>query len=277
MKEEELTIVIPTLATEFTRRALRFCLDSLQDFTGRVLVVVNGEEPIPTWTGVDWIKVDQQGQCKATNEAVKLVTTPWVLISNDDMIYAQKDWFQKLTYPVDNFGMLVASPNLVEPRKGAPPFLTHFCGGIGTEGTQPDYNAECVSEFVNNWKEIDFNPRYSVENGFNLPYLIRKDVWDTVGGYDEAYDPWGSCSDTDLQTRLLIAGVTPKRIRSALVYHFANTSGTFSGDRESFRHTNWRHYKAKFGFDSFKNPEVWYKPEIPKENIFHPGYEGKYV
>lgn len=281
ISEEEVTILIPTLATDFTKRALRLCLKSLDDFKGRIIVAINGDEPIPLtdadqdWRPVDWIKVDAQGQCKAVNDAASLANTPWLLIMNDDMIVAP-DSIQKLLWAVDNFGLLVASPNLVEPKKGAAPFIEQFCGGIGTEGTKPDFNEAKWLEFAANYKEHP-NPRLGLEPGFNLPFMIRKDVWDTIGGYDEAYDPWGSCGDTDLQTRILLAGITPKRFRGSLVYHFGSTSGTFNADKESFRHANWRYYEDKFGFPSFKNPLVWYKPEIPDYMLkFHPDYRNKY-
>ncbi len=283
MRQEDVTIIIPTLATPFTSRALKYCFESLRaTFTGKIIVSVNGKERRrdiyhdllqgPT----DILQSDTQGQCNAVNQAVKESTTPWIMIVNDDMVFPP-GWFKKFTDQVDRFKLLVASPNLVEPRRGAPPFLEYFCGGIGTEGTTPDFDKQKFLDFAETYKEHPNKPYQAIENGFNLPFLIRRDVWDTIGGYDIAYDPWSSCSDTDLQTRIIFAGITPKRVRTALVYHFGQTSGTFSADRESFRHTNWRYYKAKFGFDSFKNPDVWYLPTIPEDTKFHPPYKNKYA
>ena len=278
--ESEVTIIIPTLATSFTKTALEFCLESLNGFQGQVIVAVNGGQLIPDdhiyYPITKWFRTEKQGQCHAVNEAAELVTTPWMIVMNDDMVVAPNS-IERLLWAVDNFGLLVASPNLVEPKKGAPPFIEQFCGGIGTEGTKPDFNKEKWLNFAANYKEHP-NPRLSLENGLNLPFMIRKDVWDTIGGYDEAYDPWGSCCDTDIQTRIMLAGITPKRFRGSLFYHFGSTSGTFNADKESFRHTNWRYYESKFGFPSFKNPLVWYKPDIPEYLLkFHPPYRDQYA
>lgn len=270
MEEKDLTIIIPTLNNELSVRALKFCLASLKDTCScDVKIAPNGEGTI-----------FKQGQCGAVNRVAKEVTTPWLMISNNDMVFSPC-WFKEMSYWMENMGLLVASPNLVEPRKGAPPFLEHFCGGIGTEGTEPDFNKQCFLDFAKNYNPLEpssYSGKIPVEDGLNLPFVIRKEVWDTVGGYDENYDPWGSCSDTHLQTKLMIAGIIPKRIMSALVYHFSQTSGTFHPDRQSFREKNWRYYEDFWGFPAFKNPEVWYKPEIPYEKLkYHPEWEGKYA
>lgn len=284
MKPEDVTIVIPTLANELSTQALKFTLASIYEtFDGPYIVSENGDANYKwkneilseAWPYKD-LKIKTQGQCHATNEAAKEVTTDWMLVANDDMIFPP-GWFEKFTEVVDNFGLLVASPNLVEPRKGAPPFIEKFCGGVGTVGADPDFDKQCFLDFVDNYKEHENRPIENiVEDGFNLPFLIRKDVWDTVGGYDEKYDPWGSNSDSDLQYKIMLAGITPKRVRSTLVYHFSNTSGTFHPDNQSSWNKNWEYFKEKWGFERGSSPDIWYKPVIPEKNIFHPEWEGKY-
>ncbi len=281
MKSKDVTIVIPTLASELSVKALTLCLSSLgETFDGRVLIAINGNESEKEWSfvGMDTIRMEKQGQCHATNEAAKEVTTEWMMVWNDDMI-PPPGWFKKFTDVVDNFGLLVASPNLVEPKKGAPPFIEKFCGGVGTVGVDPDFDKQCFLDFVENYKEHENRPIENVvENGWNLPFLIRKDVWDTVGGYDENYDPWGSCSDTDLQAKLMYSGITPKRVRSTLIYHFSNTSGTFHPDNEAYKHENWRYFEKKWGFKSWTNDQgVWYKPEFPQEITFKADWKEKYA
>jgi len=267
MGPREITIVIPSLHPAFhdlSGKALDYCLPSLnKSFGGPVEIAFNGE-------GSDY----PQGQCGAVNRVAKKVKTEWMMVSNNDMVFSP-NWLKELTKNVENFGLLVASPNLVEPTRGAAPFLEKFCGGLGG-----DFDEQCFLDFVETQKQHENSPICGnvIENGFNLPFLVRKDVWDTVGGYDEAYDPWGSCSDTDLQTRFLIAGVNPTRVRSSLVYHFTNASGTFAADLESFRHKNWRYYEEKFGFKSFGAADgVWYRPEIPKTLKFKPSWTNKYL
>lgn len=285
MEESNLTIIIPTLATEFTTRALKFCLMSLYEtFDGPYIVTENGgakykwknEILSEAWPYKE-LEFKQQGQCHAVNEAVKQAETEWIMVVNDDMIFPP-NWFKTFTDVVENFNLLVASPNLVEPKKGAPPFIEKFCGGIGTVSVEPDFDKQCFLDFVEGYKEHENRPIENVvEDGFNLPFIVRKDVWDTVGGYDEAYDVWGSCSDTDLQAKIMYAGITPKRVRSCLVYHFSNTSGTFHPRNEASKHENWRYFEKKWGFPSWTNDQgVWYKPEFPKEIAFKADWKGKY-
>lgn len=269
MDAGEVTVVIPSLwpeKHELSAKALSYCLPSLKKtFNGPAVVAYNGD-------GSGY----PQGQCGAVNRIVEGVATDWILVSNNDMYYPP-GWFERLSWAVDNFGLLVASPNLVEPDRGAQPFLEKFCGGLGG-----DFNEQCVLDFVETQKQNENRPLMEgniIEDGFNLPFMVRRDVWNTVGGYDIQYDPWGSCSDTDLQTRFMLAGITPKRVRNSLVYHFKNASGTFAADLESYRHANWRHYEQKFGFKSPSAADgVWYRPNLPYEKlVFKPDWMNRYA
>lgn len=267
MKETDVTILIPSLdpdRNELTRRALLYCeLSLLETFSGQYKVLYNGE-------GTDY----PQGQCAAVNRGAKEVTTPWIMILNNDMILPP-GWFERLTREVDSHKFLVASPNLVEPRKGAPPFLQKFCGGVGTLDGPADFDKQCFMEFAANHQEHINRPDLSVEDGFNMPVLIRTDVFREVGMYDEAYDPWGSNSDSDLQYRLMIAGIVPKRVRNAVVYHFSQTSGTFHPSHRDAWEKNQRYFREKFGVERASSPDIWYKPSL--EGVtYHPGYENRY-
>lgn len=269
MKHNELTIIIPSFYPDehiLTKRALEYSNQSLgETFYGKVVYAFNGGST--------------QGQCRAVNEAASKARTPWIMVANNDMVFSP-GWFKEFTSAVERNSLLVASPNLVEPRKGAPPFLEYFCGGLGTEGTQPDFDKEKFLAFAETQKAHKnmsaFPSTEEIEDGFNLPFLIRKDVWDIIGGYDENYDPWSSNSDSDLQYKIMVAGIVPKRVRSTLVYHFSNTSGTFHPDHQAYWQKNQAYFKKKWGVERASSPEIWYKPSL--EGItYHPKWEGKYA
>jgi len=269
MEDTTLTIVIPTLHNELSARALSMCVASLKETCGSEIVIAeNGEG-----TGYP------QGQCQAVNRVAKDIKTKWLFISNNDMVYS-KDWFSELSYWVENMGLLVASPNLVEPRKGAPPFLEHFCGGLGTVGTEPDFNKKCFDDFVAGYSPLEpssYSGKIPVEDGFNFPVLIRKDVWDTIGGYDEQYDPWGSNGDSDLQYKIMYAGITPKRVRSSLAYHFSQTSGTFHPDNAKYVAENHKKCQDKWGVVRASSPDIWYKPDVDFNKVkFQTEWKGKF-
>src|SRR5204863_406780 len=101
--------------------------------------------------------------------------------------YIDKDGY--LMHPAsDNGGRsLCLSPILIEPQKGAPTFEVFFAGGAGG-----DFDKQKFLKYAEN-RPTPIVP--SLRTGFNLPFLIRKDLWDTIGGYDINYDPWGSNGD----------------------------------------------------------------------------------
>lgn len=270
----KVTVVIPT-----TQNTLPYCeltVKSLREggCNWDIIVVVNGsEEKYAPKMQARVVFTKDKGQCNAVNIGAKLAspTTDYLLISNDDMYYP-KGWDINL-----RFDHPVFSPNLVEPTNNngsAPPFLK-FDGGYTLE----EFNKEGVDTFINA-QVLDPEVIGTETTGLNFPLFIRKDIWGTIGGYDKAYDPWGSNSDTDLQTAIELAGVQPMRLRDVLVYHFSNKSGTFDGTHQDAWQKNWDYYTKKWGFnrDDEPLPDTWMATNMvnKEKNIYHPAWEGKY-
>lgn len=253
----KVAVIIPTLPKN--KDYLKFCVESLRATVDwDILVVSNGDKTKPYYGDIQGITAHlhnrDQGQCKAVNIGYQLVspTTDYIFIVNDDMYFAP-GWLNEMQYT--NKWPVVWSPNLVEPtdNKGsAAPFLKLDAGY-----TIDAFNKEKVDDFVKVHEDNDEEP------GFNFPVFIKKDLWDLLGGYDVAYDPWGSNSDTDLQTRINLAGVIPMRLRDVLVYHFSNKSGTFDGTHQDFYLNNIEYFRDKFGFDRDElHSDVWYNKDM---------------
>lgn len=268
---KDCTIIIPHLGgTKESEYALDECLKSLRETCDiKIVVAVNGQQCIVDHdvNGIQVLAITEQGQCKAVNAAVATTNTPWIFVTNDDMIYAP-GWWDKLLEFDPTFKCL--SPRLVEPRKGAPTFIEYFCGGAGG-----DFDKQKFLDFVKNYKELDsYDSR-----GFNLPFLITREVWDTIGGYDINFDPWSSNSDSDLEYKIKLAGIQPRQNDNCLVYHFSQTSGTFEPRNDEYRFKNYAYFKEKWGFDRTDNG-IWEATfEIPTKEegrIFSPSWEGKY-
>lgn len=272
----KVTCIIPTLANEVTRPYLELCVRSLRETTDwTIVVVVNGKpasEPLPELSGMCTVlQTKDQGQCNAVNIGVQLASpdTDYLFISNDDMYYAP-GWNRNL-----RFDHPVFSPNLVEPldNAGSAPPFRKLNGGNDLQSFKKLLVDTYVSDVVQTVARED-------EDGFNLPFFVRKDVWDTIGGYDVAYDPWGSSSDTDLQMKLELAGVKPVRLRDVLVYHFSNKSGTFDGTHQDFWQNNWDYLESKWGANRDQlGSDTWYcKNMLPPDNLlkYRPDWEGKY-
>lgn len=271
----KVSVIIPSLY-EKDGEYLKTCVESLRATTDYdIIVVTNAVKYRPDLKHIKGVTIHlstrQQGQCNAVNVGAQVVSpdTDYIMVSNSDMYYAP-GWNKNLRFDHPCF-----SPNLVEPSNNdgsAPPFLK-LDGGL----TLAEFNKEAVDEFVKNTVESESG---NETTGFNLPFFIRKEVWQTIGGYDTAYDPWGSNSDTDLQTLIELAGVQPMRLRDVLVYHFGKKSGTFNPEHQALWQKNWDYYTKKFGFnrDMEPKPDTWMATNLvnKEKNIFHPVWENKY-
>lgn len=271
INQKDVTIIIPHLGkTKEQKYSLKQCLQSLDETVPDIkkVLVINGlqfEDDFETirYPNVTLMAIEDQGQCKAVNAGVAISSTPWVLVTNDDMVYPP-GWFELLSHEADKFQCL--SPMLVEPRPGAPTFINYFCGGAGG-----DFDKQKFLEFAKHYKGWDFR------TGFNLPFLITKELWNLVGGYDVNYDPWGSNSDSDLEYKIKLAGVQSVQIKGCLVYHFSQTSGTFEPKNQSAWNKNWEYFIEKWGFPR-TDAGIWEATfEIPDEGRkFRPWWEGHY-
>ena len=256
---KSVTVIIPHLGeTKEQEYSFDECYASLRESAPEIKIVVaknGGACPHPRD-----VRVVSQGQCRAVNAAVSITNTPWIMVTNDDMIYSP-GWFDKLT----EFELSKCmSPKLVEPRDGAPTFVKYSCGGAGG-----DFDKQKFFDFTKDWKAVS-------QKGFNTPFLIKRELWDLIGGYDINYDPWGSNSDSDLLYKIKLVGVQPMQIQNCLVYHFSQTSGTFESQNREYWQKNWDYFVKKWGFPR-TDEGIWEASfEIPKENIYHPWWEGHY-
>lgn len=270
--------VIPTMPKN--RAYARLCVQSLLDTTDwPIVVVVNGpilKEVVEYELGIDDDRIlvlttPKQGQCHAVNRGTKMLGeyVDYIFISNDDMYYAP-GWMNEMIYAEDP--PLVWSPNLIEPENNhgsAEPFLKLDAGF-----TLEEFDQDRVDQMVRLHEDNEET------TGFNFPVFIKKEVWDAIEGYDEEYDPWGSNSDTDLQTKLELAGIQPMRLRDVLVYHFSNKSGTFDGSHQVEWQRNFDYYTDKWGFNRDTYPtDTWMATNlIDWENLkYKPDWMKKYA
>jgi len=267
-----LTIIIPTMNTtgdtnhdSKVNYAFTQCLKSLGETVPDIPVVVasnNGDGkyiPLYLHPKATRINLYEQGQCKAVNAAVATTNTEWIMVTNDDQIYPP-NWLEYLTrHQHEEPNLYCLSPKLVEPNDGAPTFIKHFCGGAGG-----DFDKQKFLDFVEEWHKGDND---IVSNGFNLPFLIKRELWDLIGGYDINYDPWSSNSDSDLEYKIKLAGVQPVQCEESLVYHFSQTSGTFNSKNGEYWQCNFKYFEDKWGFPR-TDEGIWEATfEIPLDKL----------
>ena len=238
-----ITAIFPT--TPKTKPYLDLATSSLQNNSVndyKIIVAENG-------AGTDY----PQGQCTAVNRVLDKVDTEWTAVFNDDF-YFPFNWDHQITFKFD-----VECPNWIEPMSvgSAPPFLK-----LDISDNIEAFNFNLVENF------FEDNEDFRIENGFNLGFFIKTDLFKKIGGYDEAYDPWGSNSDSDLQYKLEIAGIQPKRNRGSLLYHFGSKSGTFDTERQSYWQKNWDYFVEKWGFYREESPDIWnHNLHIPLDKL----------
>lgn len=270
------SVIIPSLY-EVDGEYLKLCVESLRATTDwQIIVVTNGSKIKPDLTDIRGISThlhtSDQGQCNAVNIGAQVAQGDYLMVSNSDMYYAP-GWNKNLLnrYEKSRDMYLCWSPNLIEPINNAgsaPPFVK-VDGGNSIEDFDKKKVDLAVSVLVNEEKGTG-------EGGFNLPFMMNRKLWDFLGGYDIVYDPWSSNSDTDLQTRINLAGVMPRRLRDVLVYHFSNKAGTFDGTHQEAYQFNIDYFKDKFGFDRDElGSDVWYNKDMIPEDKERINYDQK--
>jgi len=264
----KLSIVIPTInrtgdlnQDRKINNALMECVVSLQETTDRdveIIIVSNNDDPKALPVEVNYnriirVNVWEQGQCRAVNAGVGVASGDWIMVTNDDMVY-YPGWTKHLTEEYDCY-----SPMLIEPTDGAPTFKKVFYGGADGDFDRKGWLEYAASHEGSGWR-----------TGFNLPFVIRKELFDLIGGYDVAYDPWGSNSDSDLEYKIKLAGVQPMQNTDWVVYHFSQTSGTFHPSKRKWWEENYKYFIDKWGFERVDSPEIWEASfEIPKDKLLY--------
>jgi len=273
IKRSDVVIIIPHFGgSKESEYAYEQCILSLNETVPDVkkIVVKNGAKCMHEGN----LRIETQGQNAAVNLGVSIAKTPWVMVTNDDMIYSP-GWFERISSFLGG-DVLCISPKLIEPnQQHAPTFDYYFCGGAGG-----DFDKTKWLEFAKGVMEKPEGASISasLRTGFNLPFLIRKDIWDTIGGYDENYDPWGSNGDSDLEYKIRLAGVQPYQDIRCVVYHFSQTSGTGNPENRPYWAKNWDYFISKWGFPR-TDDGIWeanfLMPKLPVR-VFVPEWEKKY-
>ncbi len=260
------SIIIPHLgANSEEEYAIEQCTRSLIETVPQMkfLIAKNGPKSCVHSSDV-W--VNAQGQCRAVNAAVAITNTEWIFVTNSDMVYAP-GWWENLTSGLPD-GVMCVSPKLIEPRPGAPTFEVQPFGGAGG-----DFDKQKWLSFAKDYQG------QGLRTGFNLPFLIKRELWDTIGGYDFAYDPFGSNGDSDLEYKIKLAGVQSMQNTNAVVYHFSQTTGTFHPDNHGFWEKNFAYFIKKWGFERIGSPFIWDATfDIPMDKLLYkPEWINKYA
>lgn len=242
----KISIICPTLINSNTKQDnwvyLEKCVHSFKKNSKEnhefIVATNNGPFVQCPIEGIKQIHTEKQGQCIATNLAVKEAQNEYVMIIDEDFVFPT-NW-EELTEKTKEYDFV--SGNLME-RGGS------FC--VNNCGTLIDFDEQKFEQDAITLKKDEW------ETGFGFPLICKKSVWELVEGYDEEYDPWGSNCDSDLEYKLMLAGITPMRWKGVLFYHFVSVSGTFAEEQSGYHRANVRRFESKWGFARANSPHIW--------------------
>jgi glycosyltransferase involved in cell wall biosynthesis len=219
-----ISVIIPTYKEP---EVLDLCLRSAiegQHNNNEIIVVVDGfydinKEVLEKYK--DKINIldleENQGLPRSTNLGVYNASNELVLIVNDDNIFPT-NWDKQLERAYQPNSIL--TPNQIEP---IPSMFRQF--HIKDLGRDPNkFNLEAF------WKyEIEIHENKIEETGSTLPFLINKNDYLRVGGWDESY-PGAWVVDWEFFMKCEMNGMKMLRTYNCHFYHFVSL-GTKTPER----------------------------------------------
>jgi GT2 family glycosyltransferase len=218
-------IIIPVLnRAGLTRNCLR-SIEGLTHTPHRIILIDNGSDretreflenyKISSPDAVLVRNETNAGWVKAVNQGMRLSSSPYVCVMNNDTAVKTDDWLARL----------------MEIAKSEP--------DIGLVNPRFDLKRRAFSErpFV----EVDFCRGYCV--------LIKRKVIETIGMLDEAYG-LGYYDDDDYSVRAIRAGFRCVRARDVSVLHVGDSTFTDlfrDGKRRALHEANKRLFYSKWG------------------------------
>ncbi len=138
-------------------------------------------------------------------------------------------------------------------------YFTADTGAVGCVANRAGNKQQIDVVFDNVEDYISYGEKNNVEmpdptlervrlSGFAL--LVRRSVWDEVGGFDEDFVP-GYFEDDALSMEILKRGYRLKVVRNSFIYHIG-TESFKNVDIDSYVQRNYELFKSRYGFDIIK-------------------------
>ena len=198
---------------------LKLCLNSIKKnskFDHQIIVHINDGSD----GSLDYVKENNIehtysekniGLCSAANLAAKKAITDYIIYSHDDMYFCP-EWDEVLFNEINKTktNLYYFSGTMIDPNGG---HIKFDCGD-----KIENFNEE---KLIENYKELNY---FDYQGSNWAPHLIRKEIWDEIGGFSEEFNP-GFASDPDLNMKLWNKGVRIfKGLSKLKVYHFGSIS-----------------------------------------------------
>jgi GT2 family glycosyltransferase len=231
----------------------RACLESLRASEvepREILVVDNGStdgsaEMLREWPGIRLIANETNlGAVAARNQAIRAATGDSILFLDNDTVLPPGALRILRSHLDRDLGVGMVGPlsNCAKGRQEVRP---------------PDYGS--VEEMGALAAEIEATApgaHEDVEKLILFCLLVRREVFETIGGMDARFDPWGY-EDDDFTLRAWIVGYRLRIARDAYVHHAGSKTSTAAKiDYRALLARNWSRFKAKWGLPDGLTPEA---------------------
>ncbi|MBI5431760.1 MAG: glycosyltransferase family 2 protein [Planctomycetes bacterium] len=175
------------------------------------------------------------GAPKARNQALARARGKHVVFLDNDIVLTPA-WLERMLYFVE-----------LDGRTGC----VGACADRASHGQEVAYSGptdfDSVAAFARSHGAMNARKTKVMATLASFCILVRREVLDTIGGFDERFSPWGF-EDDDYTLRAFAAGFTNRIALDVFVRH-----DTYSGAKLQ-RHVallerNWKHFAAKWGLD----------------------------
>ena len=198
----------------------KFCIESIRRYTKpgsyEIIVVDNASRD----ESVNWLRLQSdvrgiynqknQGFPKGCNQGMKLASGDSILLLNNDTIVTPR-WLEQLRTA------LYSASDI-----GAVSCVTNACSNF-QQIEVPYKDIKGLFAFADQYNHLDSTKWEKSLTLVGFCFLFRRELYDTLGGLDEAFSP-GNCEDDDFSIRIWLAGYKCILCRDTFIHHFGSAS-----------------------------------------------------
>lgn len=234
------TCIIPTYSNT---KGLALLLQTLNNAAIPTVVIDN--QPIPEkkilckWSTIRYLaQAKNLGFAAGVNRGVQEAKTPWVIILNDDIQLFDSMVFSDLLQFARQKEYVAVSPILIKPDRRVENF-GYFVLPKGKAKLNFDpQKSYSPSKLYHDISFINQNPKKYIDGLTAACLLIKKDVFETLGGFDESFFVY--LEDVDLFLRLKKNGYGFGVCTRVSVIHHHQTTSKKMGKMKQYRDfVNW--------------------------------------